>query len=116
MPDGFSGRIQRIGRNDLHRSRRPREVRARRTLVPTRRNTGGYALCEQSTLTLGGRANSASRYIHRGLSQFGGGVDVGVLRWLGFRLEVRDFYTGKPALNVSTPGDWSAKAASSIAA
>ena len=65
---------------------------------------GGYALYEQSTLTLGGQANSAPRHIHRGMLQFGGGMDVGVLRWLGLRFEVRDFYTGKPALNVSTPG------------
>jgi len=32
---------------------------------------GGYALYEQSTLTLGGQANSAPRHIHRGLLQFG---------------------------------------------
>lgn len=65
---------------------------------------GGYALYEQSTMTIGGQPNSAPRHIHRGLLQFGGGVDVGVLRWFGLRFEVRDFYTGKPALNVSTPG------------
>ena len=64
---------------------------------------GMYAM-KQSTMTIGGQANSAPRHIHRGLFQFGGGLDVGVLRWLGLRFEMRDFYTGKPALNVPTPG------------
>ena len=30
---------------------------------------------------------------------FGGAVDVPVWRWLGVRLEARDFYTGNPSFN-----------------
>ncbi|MBI3680203.1 MAG: hypothetical protein HY235_07375 [Acidobacteria bacterium] len=65
---------------------------------------GGYALYEQSAMTISGQPNPAPRHIHRGVVDLGGGVDAVVLRWLGVRLEVRDFYSGKPSLNVSTSG------------
>lgn len=65
---------------------------------------GGYALYEQSAMIVGGQKNPAPRHIHRGVLDFGGGVDASVLRWLGVRFEVRDFYSGKPSLNVSTSG------------
>lgn len=65
---------------------------------------GGYALYEQSFMTISGQANPAPRHIHRGVVDFGGGVDAAVLRWLGLRFEIRDFYSGKPSLNVLTSG------------
>jgi len=79
-------------------------------LAPNRRISpyftigGGYALYEQSTMTIAGLPNSAPRHIHRGVFSFGGGVDAAVLRWLGLRFEVRDFYSGRPALNITAPG------------
>ena len=63
---------------------------------------GGYALYEQSTTTVGGTVNPAPRHLTRGVFQYGGGVDISILRWLGLRGEVRDFYTGSPALNLAT--------------
>jgi opacity protein-like surface antigen len=60
---------------------------------------GGYALYEQSTTTVGGAPNPAPRHTSRGAFQYGGGVDIPVLKWIGIRGEVRDFFTGSPALN-----------------
>ena len=64
----------------------------------------GYALYEHSTMTVDGGPNPAPRHIHRGVFDFGGGVDVSLLGWLGARFEVRDFYSGKPSLNALTSG------------
>lgn len=65
---------------------------------------GGYALYEQSTTVLSGGPNPASRTLGRGALMFGGGVDIPVFRWFGFRAEVRDFYSGNPAFNITVPG------------
>lgn len=62
---------------------------------------GGYALYEQSTSTVGGAPNPAPRHLTRGAFQYGGGLDIGVVKWLALRGEVRDFYTGSPALNIA---------------
>jgi opacity protein-like surface antigen len=62
---------------------------------------GGYALYEQSTTAIGGQPNPAPRHLTRGAFMIGGGVDIPVLRWIGARFEVRDFYTGNPAYNVA---------------
>ncbi len=62
---------------------------------------GGYALYEQSLLTLGGAPNPASRFTHRGALMFGAGVDAPLWRWIGLRFEVRDFYSGNPAFNAT---------------
>jgi hypothetical protein len=35
--------------------------------------------------------------------QFGGGIDVRAIRWLGFRAEVRDVYTGSRNFSIATP-------------
>ena len=59
---------------------------------------------EQSLLTIGGAPNPAPRYIQRGAFDFGGGVDTKLWRWIGLRGEVRDFYTGAPAYNISGVG------------
>ncbi len=63
---------------------------------------GGYALYEQSTSTVAGAANPAPRHLTRGAFQYGGGVDIRVLKWFAVRGEVRNFYTGSPALNLSS--------------
>jgi opacity protein-like surface antigen len=60
---------------------------------------GGYALYEQSRETTAGTPNPAPRHVQRGALTFGGGVDLKIVRWLGVRADVRDFYTGRPALN-----------------
>ena len=60
---------------------------------------GGYALYEQSHLRIDDAPNAAPRFTHRGALMFGGGIDMPVWRWLGFRLEARDFYTGNPSFN-----------------
>jgi opacity protein-like surface antigen len=59
----------------------------------------GWALFEQSNLTIGGQPNPAPRLVNRGVFAYGGGVDVKVWRWLGLRGEIRDFYSGSPAYN-----------------
>ena len=61
---------------------------------------GGYALFEQSTTLLSGASNPAPREINRGVFDYGGGVDLRGWKWVGFRAEVRDFYSGSPAYNL----------------
>jgi hypothetical protein len=63
---------------------------------------GGYAVYEQSLNRLDGMANMAPRTIHRGAFDFGGGVDVRFWRFIGLRVEIRDFYTGSPAYNTAS--------------
>jgi len=65
---------------------------------------GGYALHEHSELNVGGAANAAQRTAATGALVYGGGLDVTVWRWLGFRGEVRDFVTGNPRYNVAVRG------------
>lgn len=65
---------------------------------------GGYALYEQSTARIDGQPNNAPRLFHRGAFTFGGGVDVRFWHRLGFRGEIRDFYTGSPAFNLPLGG------------
>jgi opacity protein-like surface antigen len=60
----------------------------------------GYALYEQSLFRLDGAPNEAPRFTHRSAFQYGGGADFPVRRWIGGRLEIRDFYTGNPSFNV----------------
>ena len=63
---------------------------------------GGWALYEQSALRQDGLANNAPRTVSHGAFDYGGGVDVRFWRFVGLRGEVRDFYTGSPAYNLST--------------
>jgi hypothetical protein len=78
--------------------------------APTRRwspyiaGGGGYALYEQSLFRLNEAPNSVPRYTHRPALMFGGGIDAPVWRWLGLRLEARDFYTGNPGFNTAVNG------------
>ncbi len=64
----------------------------------------GYALYEQSLFQIDGAANPAPRFTHRGAFQYGAGADFPIKRWIGARVEVRDFYTGNPSFNVPTSG------------
>ncbi len=65
---------------------------------------GGYAAYEQSFFQLDGGPNRAPRELHRGVFDFGGGADVKLWRWIGLRGEIRDFYSGTPAYNISGTG------------
>jgi len=60
---------------------------------------GGYALYEQSTNLSNGQPAS-NRFVNRGVFDFGGGLDFRLFRFIGFRAEVRDFYSGNPNVNV----------------
>lgn len=60
---------------------------------------GGYADYEQSTTQVNGQRNPASRELARGAFDFGAGFDVHVWRFIAFRAEARDFYTGSPNYN-----------------
>ena len=65
---------------------------------------GGYSDYEQSTKQLSGSPNPAPRQLSRGVIDFGAGVDTRVWRWVALRGEVRDYFSGSPAYNVSTIG------------
>ena len=71
-----------------------------RRLSPYAAVGGGFAFYEQSFLRIDGRPNQAPRELHTGAFDFGGGIDMKFWRWIGLRVEARDFYTGKPAYNV----------------
>ncbi|MDQ6666147.1 MAG: hypothetical protein M3Z23_17340 [Acidobacteriota bacterium] len=71
----------------------------RRAISPYAAVGGGYALYEQSRMTIGGAPNPAPRFTHRGALDFSGGVDAPLWRFVGLRAEVRDFYTGNPSFN-----------------
>jgi len=60
----------------------------------------GYARFEQSFFRIDGRPNAAPRELNRGTVDFGGGADIKLWRWIGWRGEIRDFYSGSPAYNV----------------
>jgi len=61
---------------------------------------GGLGVYEHSTTLLNGQPNPAPRTVNRGVFAYGGGVDVGVTKWLGLRCEIRDFYSGSPVFNI----------------
>jgi hypothetical protein len=55
-----------------------------------------------SRSTIDGANNQAPRFTHRGAFDYAGGADFPVKRWIGGRIEVRDFITGSPSFNVPT--------------
>ena len=61
---------------------------------------GGYALYEQSAQLSNGQ-NTTSKFLNRGVFDFGGGVDYKLFRFIGLRGGVRDFLSGNPNLNVA---------------
>lgn len=62
---------------------------------------GGWAVYEQSTTTLSGSTNPASRLVNHAALDYGGGVDFKFWRFVRLRGEVRDFYAGAPSYNTS---------------
>ena len=64
----------------------------------------GYARYSESKLRVDGSPNPAQRDTNTNAFQFGGGVDVRAVRWLGFRAEVRDLCTGARTFSIATPG------------
>ena len=62
---------------------------------------GGLSVYEHSMLFLGGTGATVPRTVTHGAFQFGGGVDFPVWRWLGGRVDLRDFYTPSPAYNLA---------------
>ncbi|MGH9670564.1 MAG: hypothetical protein ACRD3A_10695 [Terriglobales bacterium] len=66
---------------------------------------GGYGLLEASKGLINGTPNPSERFVSTGTLQFGGGVDfdskLKILVPIGFRAEVRDFYTAAPRLNTT---------------
>jgi len=73
-----------------------------RRLAPYVAVGGGWANYEQSTTTLAGGPNPASRTVNHGAFDYGGGVDFKFWRFLGLRAEIRDFYAGGPSYNSSS--------------
>jgi hypothetical protein len=69
---------------------------------------GGYARFDESAERVDGTPNTARTGTNRGAVQFGAGVDlrtpVKILFPIGLRIEVRDFYSGKPNYNANTGG------------
>jgi len=65
---------------------------------------GGYARHSESKLRKDEGPNPAQRDTNTGALEYGAGVDVRGLGWLGFRGEVRDIYTGARNFSVPTPG------------
>ncbi len=64
---------------------------------------GGYARYSESKERANGSPNPSQRDTNTGALQFGGGIDVRALRWLAFRGEVRDVYTGGRNFSIVTP-------------
>jgi hypothetical protein len=63
----------------------------------------GYARYSESKLREDRSPNPGQRDTNAGALQYGGGVDVRGLGWLGFRGEVRDVYTGARNFSLPTP-------------
>ncbi|MCA1562659.1 MAG: hypothetical protein LC753_15555 [Acidobacteria bacterium] len=63
----------------------------------------GYARYSESKERANGSSNPNQRDTNTGALQLGGGVDVRGRRWLGFRGEVRDVYTGPQNFSIATP-------------
>lgn len=65
----------------------------------------GYARYTEAHTRIDGTPNLNPRDTDTAALQFGGGADVRVLRWLAFRGEVRDVYTGARNFSLQTPGE-----------
>ena len=76
------------------------KVLPRARLSPWAALGGGYALYEQSAKLSNGQ-NSTSKFLSRGVFDFGGGLDYQLFRLFGLRGEVRDFVSGNLNLNAA---------------
>jgi hypothetical protein len=65
---------------------------------------GGYARYSESKLRRDGSPNPAQQDTNTGGLQFGGGINMRAWRWLGFRGEIRDVYTGARRFSIPTAG------------
>ena len=72
-----------------------------RSVAPYFAVGGGWAVYEQSTTTLNGSPNPASRLVNHAALDYGAGVDFKFWRFVGLRAEVRDFYAGGPSYNTT---------------
>jgi opacity protein-like surface antigen len=63
----------------------------------------GYARYSESKLRRDGSANPGQLDTNAAALQFGGGVDIRMWRWLGWRGEIRDVYTGARRFSIATP-------------
>ena len=63
----------------------------------------GYARYSESRLKTDRSPNPDQRDTNAGAIEFGGGVDVRGARWLGFRVELRDVYTGSRNFSIPVP-------------
>jgi len=72
-----------------------------RSVAPYLAVGAGWAVYEQSTTTLNGSPNPASRLVNHAALDYGGGVDVKFWRFVGLRGEIRDFYAGGPSYNTA---------------
>ena len=60
---------------------------------------GGYALFEKADRLTNGQPET-NLFLNQGVFDFGGGLDYRLIRFVGLRAEVRDFYSGNLDLNV----------------
>lgn len=65
---------------------------------------GGLGRFEESESRINNQPNTGRRGTNRGAFDFGGGLDVSILRFLSIRGELRDFVTGNPNFNFPVSG------------
>ena len=66
---------------------------------------GGYARFDEGKTLQNGASNFSSIGTNTNAVQFGGGLDLRLIPFIGFRAEVRDYWTGTPNYNASTSSD-----------
>jgi hypothetical protein len=66
---------------------------------------GGYARFDEGKTLQNGASNFSSTGTNTNAVQFGGGLDLRLIPLIGFRAEVRDYWTGTPNYNGSTSSD-----------
>lgn len=66
---------------------------------------GGYARFDEGRTLQNGSPNLGTRGTNKGVIEYGGGIDLKLVGFLGARGEVRDFYSGHPRLNALTSTD-----------
>jgi hypothetical protein len=81
----------------------------RATLMPTAvvspfvTLTAGYTRYSESKKKIDDSANPSQQDTNTDAVEFGGGVDIRGVRWLGFRAELRDVFTGARNFSIATP-------------
>ena len=80
-----------------------------RSVAPYFAVGGGWAAYQQSTNTLNGNPNPASRALNHGVFDYGGGVDFKFWRFVGLRAEVQRFLCGRTILQHDGDQRWTAQ-------